>query len=714
MNEVSAVPSKVLVVDDDITARMLAEQALTLEGFTVFEASDGLQALERFQEVHPDIVLMDIEMPELNGYEVCKQLRQLPFGRCVPILMATGFNDISSVSKAYEAGASDFVTKPLNWKILGQRLRYMIRASVAGAELIELKKSERRLGNAQRIANLGNWEWDVPTNEVYWSDHLFSLLGSKRGKVEPSLNAFFQCIPEDDQFKVRFWFNRIVNRRPNATHSLHHRITHNDGFRIVKHQVEADFDDEGQLVLLSGAVLDVTELRLAQDKILQLANFDALTGLHNRTVFSREVDRAIKRAQKFNHSGAVLFLDLDNFKRINDTFGHGIGDLLLKVVAKRLSKSARFNDRTRQGESKRDAHLISRFGGDEFTILIPVVKDASEAKKIADRILDNIGRRVSLAGHELVVTPSIGIALFPQDGTEVESLLKNVDAAMYHVKHGGKNSYEMFAHSMNAVSKRRTQIEAYLRHAIDNNELHLVYQPQISLHSGKIIGVEALLRWVSPELGSVSPVEFIPVAEETGLITPIGEWVLFEACQQAQKWRGEALPAVRMAVNLSVRQFARQNLESVVQRTLLKTGLPVRYLELEITENMLMDDVEGSVDTLHRLKDLGVCLAIDDFGTGYSSLSYLKRFPIDRLKIDRSFITHVTTNAEDASVTQAIIAVAHSLGLSVTAEGVESADQLAFLNENKCEEVQGYYFSKPVSPDDIRRLLIVNQGLPES
>jgi diguanylate cyclase (GGDEF)-like protein len=714
MTEVLIKPSKVLVVDDDITARILAQQALTLDGFKVYEATDGLNALERFQEVHPDIVILDIEMPELNGYEVCRQIRQLPFGKRVPILMATGFNDMSSVNRAYDAGATDFVTKPFNWKVLGQRLRYMIRASVVGEELNELKKSERRLANAQRIAKLGNWEWDVTSNELYWSDHLFELLNSKRGKIQPSLTAFFESIPEIDHFKVRYWFNRIVNGKPNAANSIHHRIIVNDDHRIVKHQIEAEFDEDGELVLLSGAVLDVTELRQAQDKILELASYDALTGLHNRSVFSSAVDRAIKRAQKFNHTGAVLFLDLDNFKRINDTFGHGVGDLLLKVVAKRLTKSARASDRNDNGESNSEAHLISRFGGDEFTILIPHVKDASEAKVIADRILDNIGRRVSLAGHELVITPSIGIALFPQDGTEVESLLKNVDAAMYHVKHGGKNSYEMFAHSMNIVSKRRLQIEAHLRHAIDNKELYLVYQPQISLHSGKIIGVEALLRWDSPLLGAVSPVEFIPVAEETGLITPIGEWVLFEACQQAQVWRDEALPPVRMAVNLSVRQFARQNLESVVQSTLLKTGLPVRYLELEITENMLMDDVEGSVDTLHRLKDLGVCLAIDDFGTGYSSLSYLKRFPIDRLKIDRSFITHVTTNTEDASVTQAIIAVAHSLGLSVTAEGVESADQLAFLNENKCEEVQGYYFSKPVSANDIKRLLIVNQGLPDS
>jgi diguanylate cyclase (GGDEF)-like protein len=706
--------NKVLVVDDDITARMLAQHALPLEGFEVYEAHDGLAALALFAEVQPDIVLMDIEMPNLNGYETCKQLRTTPFGKQVPILISTGSDDTASITTAYEAGATDFVTKPFNWQVLGQRLKNLIRASTTQSELIELKKSERRLVNSQRISGLGNWEWDARTGEVYWSDQLYFLLGQRRGKVEPHFKNFLESVPSYERFKIRLWFHRVLKSiDQHASGQLSHHIMQNERLLVVKHQIESTRSDQGELELLSGTVLDVTELSVAQNKIWELANYDALTGLANRSVFSQELERAIGYAQAQQHQGAVLFLDLDNFKRINDTFGHGLGDMLLKVVAKRLMKSVRMSERFEGGTNFK--HLVARFGGDEFTILLPIVKNAEEAKRIAKRIIDNIGRRVSLAGHELVITPSIGIAIFPDDGIEVGQLLKNVDAAMYYVKHGGKNNFEVFAEEMNQATARRLMIENQMRQSINYSfdGFSLVYQPQVSLKTGQIVGVEALLRWQSEELGAVSPVEFIPVAEESNLINPIGEWVLNEACRQTKAWHDEGLPNIRVAVNLSVKQFAKQNLEQMVKEALEETQLPVRFLELEITENMLMDDVEGSVDVLHRLKELGVCLAIDDFGTGYSSLSYLKRFPIDRLKIDRSFITHVTSNQGDASVTQAIVAVAHSLDLSVTAEGVESADQLSFLNGLKCEEVQGYYFSKPVAPDDLKRLLLVNQRLGE-
>jgi diguanylate cyclase (GGDEF)-like protein len=707
---------KVLVVDDDITARMLAQHALPLEGFEVFVAQDGLAALSQFTELQPDIVLMDIEMPNLNGYETCKQLRSTPFGKQIPILISTGSDDTASITTAYDAGATDFVTKPFNWQVLGQRLKNLIRASNTQTELIELKKSERRLVNSQRITGLGNWEWDKKSNEVYWSDQLYVLLGHRRGKVEPHFRNFLESVPVHERFKLRLWFHRILkNVEQGASGQLTHHIIQNDRTLVVKHQIESSRNERGELELLSGAVLDVTELSVAQNKIWELANYDVLTGLANRSVFSQELDRAIHLAQANKTKGAVLFLDLDNFKRINDTFGHGLGDMLLKVVAKRLIKSVRVAERFEGDTSFK--HLVARFGGDEFTILLPVVKDVEEAKRIAKRIIDNIGRRVSLAGHELVITPSIGIALFPDDGLEVGQLLKNVDAAMYFVKHhGGKNNFEVFAEEMNQATARRLMIENQMRQSIGNNfdGFNLVYQPQVSLKSGQIIGVEALLRWQSDDLGPVSPVEFIPVAEESNLINQIGEWVLNEACRQTKSWHDEDLPQIRVAVNLSVKQFAKQNLEAMVKQALEDSQLPVRFLELEITENMLMDDVEGSVEMLHRLKELGVCLAIDDFGTGYSSLSYLKRFPIDRLKVDRSFITHVTTDRGDASVTQAIVAVAHSLDLSVTAEGVETSDQLSFLNGLECEEVQGYYFSKPINPEDLRRMLKANQRFCEA
>jgi diguanylate cyclase (GGDEF)-like protein len=709
--------TKVLVVDDDITARLLALQALGKENFVVIEAEDGIAALALFQSMQPDIVLLDVAMPGLNGFEVCQQLRGLPCGNLVPILMATGLDDIDSVHRAYEAGATDFVIKPFNWKILAHRLRYMVRASDTTEQLQELQKSESRLDNAQRIAHLGNWEWNLNNNEIYLSEQLYQMLEMRRGVTKLSYRGFLSKLPHGERKEFRHWIHCLVHGNQKDLHySWNHSISQSDGrYLDVQHQAEVFYDENGAAKMVSGTVLDVTELKRAQDKILHMAHFDSLTGLANRNVFRERVEVAMERAKRRDIIGAVLFLDLDNFKRINDTYGHSIGDQLLQEVARRLAHTLRSSDSIcdMHLHSATDLNMIARLGGDEFTVLLPEIRHIKSAENVARRILDSMEFCINLSGHEFVVTSSIGIAIFPDHGEDVESLLKNCDAAMYCVKHAGKNGYELFVKSMNVVVKRRLEMETCLRRAMDDNELSLNYQPQVDIQTGRIIGVEALLRWNSAELGMVSPVEFIPVAEESGLISPIGEWVLREACRQIKKWRDDGLPEIRIAVNLSVRQFAKQSIDKLVSQVLLETGLPVHCLELEITENMLMDDVEGAVETLHKLKALGVYLAIDDFGTGYSSLSYLKRFPIDKLKVDRSFITNVTTDSGDASVTQAIIAMAHSMGLTVTAEGVEEASQLAFLRQNNCEEVQGYYFSKPLTTGDMEHLLQSSKGYLE-
>ena len=714
MNSETVELTRVLVVDDDITARLLASQSLGKENFAVIEAKDGIAALELFQAVQPDIVLLDVEMPGLNGFEVCQQLRSFPCGKLVPILMATGQDDIDSVRQAYESGATDFVTKPFNWKILAHRLRYMVRASDTSEQLQELQKSESRLGNAQRIARLGNWEWNLKNNEIYWSEQLYQMLGMRRGVAKPSYRNFISKLPHAERKEFQRWMHDLMyGYQEEQQRGRNHSIDRADGSRLnVQHQAEVFYDENGAAEMVSGTLLDVTELKRAQDKIIQLAHFDGLTGLANRNVFRERVGLAMEWAKRNSCLGAVLYLDLDNFKRINDTLGHGIGDQLLQEVARRLTNTIRSSDSicNTHWHDATEHNLIARLGGDEFIVLLSEIGQIKDAEHVARRILDAIGGSINLSGHEVVVTPSIGIAIFPHHGEDVDNLLKNVDAAMYYVKRAGKNNYELFVNSMNVVAKRRLQLESCLRHAIDDNELSINYQPQVDLQTGRIIGIEALLRWNSAELGMVSPVEFIPIAEDTGLISPIGEWVLREACRQVKEWRDDGLPEVRVAVNLSVQQFAKQSLDKLVSQVLLDTGLPVHCLELEITENMLMDDVDGSVETLHKLKALGVYLAIDDFGTGYSSLSYLKRFPIDKLKIDRSFITHVTTDPGDASVTQAIIAMAHNLGLTVTAEGVEEASQLEFLCQHNCEEVQGYYFSRPLTASDMKHLLRSSKG----
>ncbi|WP_036228131.1 two-component system response regulator [Marinobacterium jannaschii] len=693
--------ARVLVVDDDITARMLANKALITQGFEVILANDGVSAIEMFQTRRPHLVLMDVDMPGLDGFQACKKLRELPHGKIVPILMVTGQDDLDSIESAYNAGATDFVPKPINWRILGHRLRYMLRASEVRTRLDELQKSETRLDNAQRIAGLGNWEWNRATGEIYWSDQMCHFLGIGVNDQEKTLARFLDNVPPFQRSAVQHWFEEAVSGSDQS--EIVHRLLQSDGSELhVQHQIEV-YGDDSEVALVSGTVLDVTQLKQAEERILQLAHYDHLTGLCNRVIFKDRVTRAVARAQAEGHIGAILFLDLDNFKRINDTLGHVVGDMLLKEVSRRLTNSVRAVDRG--GDRELNHHVISRFGGDEFTVLLAEIRRPDDAARVAQRILDTIGHTMTLGEHEVVITPSIGIALFPEHGCDVDGLLQNVDTAMYSVKNSGRNNYEFFASSMKTLADRRLTIENSLRKALDRDELRLHYQPQIDLRSQQIIGVEALLRWTSRDLGPVFPDEFIPIAEETGLISPIGEWVMRTACSQAKAWIDEGVEPLTMAVNLSVSQFVGQDLTALVSDVLQSSGLPADALELEITENMLMDDVAGAVDVLHSLKSLGIKLSIDDFGTGYSSLSYLKRFPIDKLKIDRSFVTHIVSDSTDAAVTKAIIAMAHSLGLRVTAEGVENQEQKNFLQSRGCDEVQGYLYSRPLPAEEVSDLL---------
>ncbi len=697
---------RVLVVDDDITSRLLAQQALGAKGYTVIAAEDGLKALAAFQETQPHIVLMDVDMPNLNGFEACRQLRSLPDGRTVPILMATGREDLDSIDLAYEAGATDFATKPINWTILGHRVRYMLRASAA---LHGFQKSEARLANAQRIARLGNWEWDLDTNQSAWSEQLYRLLELTPANNPPTLESFLGRVHVEDRSDVQRWLLGILKSGRSAR--LSHRITmDSDRELIVQQQAEVHFDRAGKATMMSGTIQDVTELRKAEEKIQNLAYFDSLTGLANRRFIKEQLDAALERAARYDRIVGVLFLDLDDFKRINDTLGHTVGDMLLKDVADRLMASVRTSDLVSRNDGLEANHQVARLGGDEFTVLLTEIRQVNDAAVVAQRILDSLATAMTPAGHEVVVTPSIGIAVFPYDGQDAETLLKNADTAMYHAKKAGKNLCRFFVDSMNVAAMRRLALESNLRKALERGELFLRYQPQVDLLSGPIVGVEALLRWHNDALGMVSPAEFIPVAEETGLIIPIGEWVLRQACAQAKAWRVEGLPTLRMAVNLSARQFAQKDLTQLVTTILEESELEPDCLELEITESMVMADVEGAIETLQRLKALGVRLAIDDFGTGYSSLSYLKRFPIDRLKIDRSFVTHIASDPNDAAVALAVVAMAHSLKLSVTAEGVETEAQEMFLRERRCDEVQGYYISRPISSRQVADLFTDQDG----
>ena len=443
----------------------------------------------------------------------------------------------------------------------------------------------------------------------------------------------------------------------------------------------------------------------AEVEIRQLAYFDSLTGLPNREFFRTRLYQAIELAKRHARQLAVLFIDLDNFKRINDTLGHSIGDQLLQTTAERLTHSVRSCDAVTRHLPSDKLHNLARLGGDEFTVLLADINKGEDATAVAMRILENLAEPLHLAGHDMIVTPSIGIAVFPHDGEDVETLLKSADMAMYFAKRMGRNSFQYFSKSMNEGALKRLTLENRLRRAIEQNELCLHYQPQLDLLSGAVCGLEALLRWENPDLGQVPPAEFIPVAEEGGLIVPIGEWVLRTACWQARTWLDAGLPMARMAVNVSVLQFVQTSFPGLVARVLEETGLEPCHLELEVTETVLMKDSENAIDTLRQLKALGVKLAVDDFGTGYSSLSRLKDFPIDRLKIDRSFIRALTSNLGDKAIATAVIAMADSMNLKVIAEGVENDGQIDFLRTRNCDEIQGYFVSRPLPADQAEDFL---------
>jgi diguanylate cyclase (GGDEF)-like protein/PAS domain S-box-containing protein len=450
---------------------------------------------------------------------------------------------------------------------------------------------------------------------------------------------------------------------------------------------------KGHVTHFVGVLNDITETRRYQEELEHHVNHDALTGLANRHLLHDRLQQALFRADRRDLTCAVMFLDLDHFKLVNDGLGHAAGDVLLKDVARELVNILRPED------------TVARFGGDEFVLIATEIRDIAEVTDIAERIVSQLSQPVMIEKQEITVSASLGIALYPLDGASVEELLKNADAAMYHAKERGRNTYSFYRKEMNNSISEQFQLKTRLSKAVEQGELLLHYQPQAAASNVEIVGFEALLRWEHPELGRIAPDRFIPIAEESGLIVPIGEWVLLTACRFAADLRARGADFGRVAVNLSARQFYQSALAKTIDRILGETGLPPQCLELEITESMMMGNTERVLSILSELKEMNVQLAIDDFGTGYSSLGYLRRFPIDRLKIDRSFIDDVPASQHDATITRAIISLAHNLGMGVIAEGVETRAQLAFLAENHCDEIQGYLLSKPLDEAGLTKFL---------
>ena len=553
--------TQVLVVDDDRSTRSALSHTLKRDGFRVEEACDGQQALNMLKRFQPDVILMDAVMPIMDGFTACARIQELPNGRAIPVLMITGLEDNLSVERAFAAGASDYIPKPIHFAVLSQRVR----------RIIEANRAEKR----------------------------------------------------------------------------------------IRH----------------------------------LAYNDLLTGLPNRTLFFDQLAQSLEQAEQNSTNVAVLFLDLDRFKYVNDNLGHDVGDRLLVAVAQRVRRSVRNVD------------CVARLGGDEFTVVLAEIDGPASAASAAQNICRVLAAPFQIDGHDIFVTSSVGIAIYPNDGSDVGTLVKHADTAMYRAKKTN-TGFQFFEASMEHSISEHVRLESDLRRALENEELEVYYQPQARLDTGELIGMEALVRWNHPTRGFVSPIEFIPLAEEIGLINRLGEWVLRTACNQLQTWINAGLPELRVAVNLSVRQLLQKEFTKTVQMALQDTGLSPHLLELEITESTLMENAQDTLAALHELRAIGLRLSIDDFGTGYSSLSYLKRFPVDIIKIDRSFVQDTPDDADDAAIVTGIIALAHSLRLEVVAEGVETEAQLRFLREQNCDILQGYYLSKPIPADKFEQFIL--------
>jgi len=459
-------------------------------------------------------------------------------------------------------------------------------------------------------------------------------------------------------------------------------------------------NDAGVVTHYIGVHSDITDAKTHQDELARQANHDSLTGLPNRNLLWDRIDRACARTQRYGGFVAVAFLDLDNFKVVNDSLGHSLGDHLLRAVAARLESSLRAMD------------TVARLGGDEFVLVLSDHKSELSVSGELQRIVESFSQPFVVDGRDVFITASVGVALYPQDAKDPETLMKSAELAMYRVKESGRNAYQLYTAEMQTRVTERLALEGMLRRALERGEFSLHYQPQVDLRTNCIFGCEALLRWNQPDLGMIGPGKFIPLAEETGLIVPIGEWIVRTACRQSKTWQNAGLPAVTMAVNISARQFRENTLLQAVAKILDETGLDASQLELEVTESVIMHDTQHVIATLQAFADMGVSLSVDDFGTGYSSLSYLKRFPVDRLKIDQSFVRDVTTDADDAAIAQAVITLGHTMNLRVIAEGVETPEQLAFLRRHQCDEMQGYLFGKPMPADEFAKLLESGRTLP--
>lgn len=683
--------SLVLVVDDDPVFRRMLSDILRAIGLDVLEASNGAEALDLVAGQRPQLVLLDLGLPGMDGFEVCTRTRSQPAVAETPILVMTGRDDPEAIRRAFESGASDFATKTLAPSLIAHRVKFMLRAQAAVADL---RVSEARLAEAQRIARVGNWELDLRSRAFLGSAEAFRLFefGDEAG-VRP-LAQVRSAIVEDERGE----FDRVLEAVATPGMGRFEREFRVDTprarGRVLHLTGEVYRGADGAAVRLMGTVQDVSEVVASREQIKTLAYHDALTGLPNRLQFVDQVRSALALARRRRQRVAIMLVDLDNFKHINDSLGHGAGDEVLRVIGGRLREAVRQYDAVTR-DSERVQSSVARMGGDEFLLSVVELESGEQAASVGRRLLTAISEAVVLPSGPLQVSASVGISVFPEDGETFELLLKHADVALYQAKDAGRNAYEFYDRRMSETALQRMMLESSLRDAITERRLHMAIQPKVDGRTGEVLGGEALLRWHHRDHGVIAPSVFVTLAERIGLATALTRFIVEEVSEQVAAWRDEGLPLLPIAINLSPQVFRDPDAVTSICNIPMDHGIHPSLIEFEVTETALIDDPERAECVLGELRSRGYRIALDDFGTGFSSLSHLRRFKLDSLKIDRSFVRDLQQSARDTSITRAIIGLANSLGLDAIAEGVENDVQRQMLLDLGCVLMQGFFFGKP-------------------
>ena len=683
-----------LIADDDELMRSLMSAALIENGFETIEVENGQEAISAVSRIAPDLVLLDVDMPIMDGYAACEHLRASVAGQDIPIIIVTGNEDTESIDRAFRSGATDFISKPVNWSLIGHRVRYVLRGAQTRLALVESEAKNRAMLEAlpDRLVLVSAAGQILAVIEPQQNRSLTSINQKSAPQTGQSLEGF---LPAHAAKLAREHISRALDGSTDTgfEYSITSERTEPNEHGYFEARIIPQSDQVALLILR-----DITTRRQTEAQIHKLAYYDGLTGLPNRNYFMLRSAEALNSAAARRDRYLLCYFNLDHFKRINDTLGHAAGDRTLVEVAGRLIE---FRNRLRSQGNYCD---VARAGSDEFMLLAALRQD-QDVSAVVQSLRSDFSAPVACDRHQLVLTISVGSAVFPEDGAEVEALLMHADKAMSSAKQGGRNTHIAYSHNLHERSDDILALESELREAIDRNELTLFFQPKFDLRTNTIVGAEALLRWIHREHGMVSPAVFIPLAEETGLIVDIDRWVVDRACFHLNQWLEKGLNTVPVSINLSGREFCFDQPEITLQRAMQTHGIEPSLLEVEITETVLMADPSAATRTLAKLKAMGIRLAVDDFGTGYSSLGYLKHFPLDVLKIDRSFVSDLEQDENDRALCRAMISMARSLGLEVVAEGIETENQRQFLRYEGCQVGQGFLMSKPISAEAFEDLL---------